>query len=454
MKTETATPNALLSLFRPSNGASDDNVDFGARFLRPPPVSMQNHVVDTAPGAGKAQLKIDASTMANMADLLKTLNLTTMVRLGSDLGKTNISNLICATPSSSESSPREKRIPQFAFDSNESSPRMNPQPFAFQYPPLSPPISPLETPPTSPPARFAPATLNLNLKKNSFSSDAPSDDDVFPANGKNGSMANQPPLCSAYNGVYMDQILRQAKVHRTAAAFSNATCTWRGQLSTRNHRNAQLSPKVFLGGVPWDVSEASLIAIFSKFGTIQVQWPGREVKCSSRNTPAKCGYVYIVFENQDCVQALLNECIYDNRNGGKWFYNIPTKRMPLKEVQVIPWVLADSNWVKNPSQRLDPNRTVFVGALHGMITAESLARIMNDLFDDVVYVGIDTDKKKYPVGSARVSFSSNESYLEAIKAGFVEIKCNKFTKKVRFPASLLFLFLHRFLPALNLHFSS
>lgn len=66
---------------------------------------------------------------------------------------------------------------------------------------------------------------------------------------------------------------------------------------------------------------------------------------------------------------------------------------------MIPWVLSDSNFVRQPSQRLDPSKTVFVGALHGMMTAEGLAYIMNDLFGNVVYAGIDTDKHKYPIGS-------------------------------------------------------
>ena len=190
------------------------------------------------------------------------------------------------------------------------------------------------------------------------------------------------------------------------------------------------SSSVFLGGVPWDINEQSLIATFSKFGSIKIQWPGKDIKCTPGNSPSKCGYVYVVFERQDSVRALLKDCIYDDKNGGKWFYNMPTKRMPLKEVQVVPWILADSNWVKNPSQRLDPRKTVFVGALHGMTTAEGLARIMDDLFGNVVYVGIDTDKNKSPVGSSRVSFSTTQSYIRAVMAGFVEIKSNKFNKKV------------------------
>ena len=61
-------------------------------------------------------------------------------------------------------------------------------------------------------------------------------------------------------------------------------------------------------------------------------------------------------------------------------------------------MLSDSNFVRQPSQRLDAHKTIFVGALHGMISAETLSVIMNDLFANVVYAGIDTDKHKYPIG--------------------------------------------------------
>lgn len=74
------------------------------------------------------------------------------------------------------------------------------------------------------------------------------------------------------------------------------------------------------------------------------------------------------------------------------------------QAQVIPWVVSDSNYVSCPSQRLDPRNTVFVGALHGMLNAEALASIMNDLFGGVVYAGIDTDKHKYPIGEVKSGF--------------------------------------------------
>lgn len=61
--------------------------------------------------------------------------------------------------------------------------------------------------------------------------------------------------------------------------------------------------------------------------------------------------------------------------------------MKSKEVQVIPWVISDCNYAKSACHKLDPQKTVFVGALHGTITAEGLAKIMNDLFDGVLYAG-------------------------------------------------------------------
>ncbi len=55
--------------------------------------------------------------------------------------------------------------------------------------------------------------------------------------------------------------------------------------------------------------------------------------------------------------------------------------------------------------RLDSSNTVFVGALHGMITAEALRNIMNDLFGNVTFAALDTDKHKYPIGKCSFQVS-------------------------------------------------
>jgi hypothetical protein len=56
------------------------------------------------------------------------------------------------------------------------------------------------------------------------------------------------------------------------------------------------------------------------------------------------------------------------------------------------------NWEQRLNSTECINRTVFVGALHGMMTAYALARICHELFGDVEYAAIDTDRNKYPIG--------------------------------------------------------
>ncbi|EHA98289.1 Cytoplasmic polyadenylation element-binding protein 1 [Heterocephalus glaber] len=161
-------------------------------------------------------------------------------------------------------------------------------------------------------------------------------------------------------------IERENRLHLQAAAVNEATCTWSGQLLPWNYKNPVYSCKVLLGGVPWDSMEAGLVSTFCVFGSLSVEWPGKDGKHA---------------------------------------------------------------WC--PPKGLDPSRTVFVCALHGMLNAEALAAILNDLFGVVTFAGIDTDKHKYPIGSGRVTFNNRSSYLKAVSAAFVEIKTTKFTKKVQ-----------------------
>uniref|UniRef100_A0A8C2GZL1 Cytoplasmic polyadenylation element binding protein 1b n=1 Tax=Cyprinus carpio TaxID=7962 RepID=A0A8C2GZL1_CYPCA len=198
-------------------------------------------------------------------------------------------------------------------------------------------------------------------------------------------------------------IEREAWLHRQAASINEATFTWSGQLPPRHYQNPIYSCKVFLGGVPWDITEAGLINTFKCYGPLSVEWPGKDGKhprCPPKGNMPK-GYVYLVFESDKSVRALLQDCTEDllhPEGYSEYYFKMSSRRMRCKDAQVIPWVISDSNYVSCPSQRLDPRNTVFVGALHGMLNAEALASIMNDLFGGVVYAGIDTDKHKYPIG--------------------------------------------------------
>jgi hypothetical protein len=98
---------------------------------------------------------------------------------------------------------------------------------------------------------------------------------------------------------------------------------------------------------------------------------------------------------------------------------------------VVPWFLADSHHLPRAVITLVPQRTVFVGALHGLVTAHGLAMVFEELFGPVEYALLDTDQHGYPSGSGRVAFLSPDSHLRAVLAGAVTIHTPGFRKKVQ-----------------------
>lgn len=205
---------------------------------------------------------------------------------------------------------------------------------------------------------------------------------------------------------------------------------WNGILPPqRNYRITTYSQKVFIGGIPWDMSEQTLNKLFEPFGRIRVEWPRRD-----KHAVQPKGYAYIIFEAETKVRDLLAACTTSHfcpETAGNYYFHISSGRIRTKQVEIIPWTISDSNFVTSTHQKLNPSKTVFVGALHGKLTAEGLAKIMNDMFDGVVYAGIDTDKYKYPIGSGRVTFNNSRSYMKAVSAGFIKIKTAVFTKTIQ-----------------------
>lgn len=73
-------------------------------------------------------------------------------------------------------------------------------------------------------------------------------------------------------------LLRNGGAVFYAAPIPEVVCTWSGQLPPRIYRNPTYSCKVFLGGVPWDITEANLVSTFKPFGNVKVEWPGKDSK--------------------------------------------------------------------------------------------------------------------------------------------------------------------------------
>lgn len=232
--------------------------------------------------------------------------------------------------------------------------------------------------------------------------------------------------------IALEQVIRKHQVVTAPAASEKPTnYVWSGNVAlfSRNNRFLTYSTKVFVGGVPWDFNETMIAGIFKHFGNVSIEKPRTDVDAQLK------GFAYVVFESEFRVKELLQECRVktcpDENSSVNYFYKILTSNNKEKELEVIPWILNDSNFVKASNHKLDSSKTVFVGGLHGKITAHCLAKIMEDLFKGVIYVGIDTDKHKYPIGSARVTFDNCNSYLNAIDAAFITVRSKKFTKTLQ-----------------------
>ncbi|CAF1016162.1 unnamed protein product [Adineta ricciae] len=219
-------------------------------------------------------------------------------------------------------------------------------------------------------------------------------------------------------------------------------------------RPPSLSCKIFLGGIPHDLNPRDLQERLESFGLVRLEWPNKENVSMHRNTSnhITAGFVYAVYENEESVHKILHTCstktdrtLDDGRC--EYYLEVYSQRSSArrKSIQIIPWFVEDSQWVAdgdysvngygNWEQRLNSteciNRTVFVGALHGMMTAFALARICHELFGDVEYAAIDTDRNKYPIGSGRVVFVNAHSYYAAVTANYLMIECDKFCKVIQ-----------------------
>ncbi|VDM32836.1 unnamed protein product [Hydatigera taeniaeformis] len=239
---------------------------------------------------------------------------------------------------------------------------------------------------------------------------------------------------------------RAATIYRNSASNASQKLEtihrWSGKLPMRNYNSMCFSRKVFLGGVPWDSTSEDLINTFSQFGNVSVLWPQKDGGYISNHhnndigndrsmSVAPKGYCYLLFEHESCVAELLAKCTRDASNGGEYF-KLSSPKFKSKSVQVIPWVISDSQFSCGGGQSSSQfTYTVFVGALHGMITAEALTSIMNELFGNVIFAALDTDKHKYPIGSGRVVFRNHASYMRAVTANFVEVRTPKFTKTIQ-----------------------
>jgi cytoplasmic polyadenylation element-binding protein len=56
---------------------------------------------------------------------------------------------------------------------------------------------------------------------------------------------------------------------------------------------------VFLGGVPWDITEPNLVSTFKPFGNVKVEWPGKDSKHTRH--PPKGAVVAVYSQIRICL---------------------------------------------------------------------------------------------------------------------------------------------------------
>ena len=59
-----------------------------------------------------------------------------------------------------------------------------------------------------------------------------------------------------------------------------------------------------------------------------MEWPGKEQQAAQPK-----GYVYVIFESDKQVKALLSACFQDDGNGGIYYFKISSRRIKAKDVR-------------------------------------------------------------------------------------------------------------------------
>ncbi|CAF1129318.1 unnamed protein product [Rotaria sordida] len=222
---------------------------------------------------------------------------------------------------------------------------------------------------------------------------------------------------------------------------------WIGDFSTEQTHDINniqqiplLSQKVFIGGVPRFATEIDIHANFDRFGIFEIQWP--KLHGINKEQYRDNGFFHIIFHNAKSVCALLDNCSRQTNNNAcsDYFIHFETATGSRKTVEVIPWNIGDNNYALRPPQQLDSKKTIFVGNLHGTMTAKYLWRLMEDLFGGAVYAGVDIDKYKYPIGSGRVTFDNSSSFLHAVSTAFVDVRTPRFLKRLQIEPHLQYRF--------------
>ncbi|KAF1745056.1 hypothetical protein MXB_3733, partial [Myxobolus squamalis] len=184
------------------------------------------------------------------------------------------------------------------------------------------------------------------------------------------------------------------------------------------------SRKVFIGGLPRDISIECIKKQFTAFGTFFVDWPNRD----SEIVPPS-GFAFLHFDTISGVQNLY-DIVSKSKSRNK--FTMSSCGIKSKDVEVKFWRMKDSEFFLDGQDKntINTSFTVFVGALPRIITALELAMFMARAFSNVVYTAIDVDLiYGYPKGAGRVTFGTNESFRTALNMHYIDMQLGQHGKK-------------------------
>lgn len=202
------------------------------------------------------------------------------------------------------------------------------------------------------------------------------------------------PSQNELNDSCYDELLKMARCNKKSMnsnSKSRMTLLFNKGIQ-RAVSSSLFSQKVFIGGASANLSDADLKAAFSKFGNFKIE---------KKKATDVSNFFYLIYESNLSVKNLLSSCA--KNSVGEYFTLLGSQT-----VQIIPWEINNSHFVPtNNNTLLDNKKVIFVGGLHGKMTARFLADIFSG-FGQIVMVTVDVDKYKYPIGSGRVAFADNE----------------------------------------------
>ncbi|EGT51842.1 hypothetical protein CAEBREN_32378 [Caenorhabditis brenneri] len=191
-----------------------------------------------------------------------------------------------------------------------------------------------------------------------------------------------------------------------------------------------VSNKIFVGGISHSMNRELINTFFGQFGTVFVDWPVKK-KGNTRGkytTIQSYSYLFLVYSEEESVFKLMNACTH---SGSEFFVTVPgckESQVSLHnnfQIQIRPWFVKNAFYIhhKTLNERIvDVHRTVFVGGLPRIVTADEIAQMFSE-FGRVLIVTIDMDQDyAYPKGAARVTFERDSSFNRALEKKYLKFE--------------------------------